>query len=71
MGPVLFNIFINEIDDVIECTCSKSADDTKQCGTVDTAEGRDAIQGELNKLKWNLMNLMRFNKTKCKILHLG
>lgn len=64
MGPVLFSIFINNIDSGIECTLGKCADDMSS-GAIDMLEGRDAIQRIHDRFKeWVHMNLKKFSQAR-------
>ncbi|CAM5092187.1 unnamed protein product [Eretmochelys imbricata] len=72
LGPVLFNIFISDLDNGIESTLIKFADDTKLGGVANALEHMIKIQNDLDKLeKCSEIIRMKFNKNKCKVLHLG
>ena len=72
LGPLLFLIYINDIDVGISSKISKFADDTKIVSTVQVEQGNYSIQKDLDRLaawadKWQ----MEFNPQKCKVMHIG
>ena len=72
LGPVLFAIYINDIDDGLTCKISKFAADTKIMNKVLTTADKMQIQSDLDHLvSWSNKWQMKFNVDKCKVLHIG
>lgn len=66
--PQFCIIFIGNVDSSIRSILRKSEGSTRLSCTADIIEGRDAIQGDLDR--WSHASLMKFNKDECKVLHL-
>jgi len=72
LGPLLFLIYINDLDDGIMNWILKFADDTKIFGSVKTLEQHNQLQNDLNALlQWSKDWQMLFNVDKCKVMHFG
>ena len=71
LGPILFLIYINDLDDNITSNILKFVDDTKVFRKVNTDGDKQHLQNDLDRLvkwseKWQMLN---FGKYKC--LHTG
>jgi hypothetical protein len=72
LGPLLFIVYINDIDSSVVCKLSKFADDTKMFNTVSSQRNVDALKADLNNLfHWSEEWQMLFNLSKCKVMHFG
>jgi len=71
LGPLLFIIFINDIDKGILSKISKFADDTKLCKDVVTEEVAFILREDLRRLyEWAKDWQMHFNIDKCSVMHM-
>jgi len=67
----LFNIYISDLSEETQCILNKFVDDTELRGVADSPEGCAAVQQDLDYLERVEKNSKRFNKGKCRVLHLG
>ncbi len=72
LDPVLFIIYVNDIDEGLTCKISKFADDTKITGRGTTTAEKALLQSDLDRLvNWTGKWQMTYYIDKCKILHIG
>jgi hypothetical protein len=74
LGPVLFNIFINDLDDeaTVRQILKKFADDTKVGQIIEGQNDSAELQATLDRLcQWAARWGMAFNVQKCHVRHVG
>ncbi|KAF2354822.1 Reverse transcriptase domain [Trinorchestia longiramus] len=72
LGPLLFIIYINDLDVGIITEINEFADDMKLSHRAFTERDRATIQSDLNRLlQWTETWQMSFNIKKCSLMHVG
>src|SRR6266516_17722 len=72
LGPLLFTVYINDLEENLYNSLLKFADDTKLWGRVNTKDEVLRMHADLETLsKWSDKNEMPVNISKCKVMHIG
>ena len=70
LGPILFNIFINDIADNLLYDYLLYADDMKIFRKITNDQDSHILQQDLNELhRWCVMNKLKLNIGKCSVIH--
>ncbi|CAM5088479.1 unnamed protein product [Eretmochelys imbricata] len=72
LEPILFNLFINDLEKGVNSKVAKFVDDTELLKIVKTKADCKELQKDLTKLSdWATKWQMKFNVGKCKVTHIG
>uniref|UniRef100_K7F0D5 Reverse transcriptase domain-containing protein n=1 Tax=Pelodiscus sinensis TaxID=13735 RepID=K7F0D5_PELSI len=72
LGPILFNLFINDLEKGVNSEAATFADDTKLLKIVKTKADSEELQKDPTKLgDWARRWQMNFNIDKCKVMQIG
>ena len=72
LGPLLFLVYINDLEDGIKSSILKFADDTKMFRKISNTGDTRQLQEDLDVLiQWSKKWQMLFNVEKCKVMHIG
>ena len=72
LGPILFLVYINDLEEGVIGKILKFADDTKLFTKTKEIGDKQNLQDDIDKLvKWSEKWQMLFNFGKCKCLHIG
>ena len=72
LGPILFIYYINDLPSVTTCNLKIFADDTKAYTPINSVNDQIKLQTCINSLSdWTDKWLLKFNGSKCKVLHIG
>ena len=72
LGPLLFTLYINDIDQDVTSSLFKFADDTKCFSEVTSQLDIAALREDMRKISdWSEDWQMLFNTDKCKVMHIG
>ena len=72
LGPLLFLVYINDLDESITSSVWKFADDTKILRKIHSVEDNRQLQEYIDTLlKWSRDWQMTFNMDMCTVMHVG